>query len=226
MKTTGGTHMNIGEYIEHTLLKPDATVEDIMKLCQEAKEAKLFGVCVNPCYVALAKHLLVGTKVKIVTVVGFPLGATYSEVKVLEAKMAIENHADEIDMVMNISAFKTGDYAAVVEDIEKVVEASKPYPVKVIIEACLLTEEEKHKAAQLVVKAGACFVKTSTGFASGGATVEDVRILRQEADKGHIGVKAAGGIRDAKAVEAMLAAGADRIGTSVGHKIAGAVHAK
>ncbi len=218
--------MQIEEHIEHTLLKPEATVQDIMKLCQEARDFQLFGVCVNPCYVALAKHLLTGTGVKIVTVIGFPLGATYSEVKALEAKMAIDNHADEVDMVMNISAFKTGDYEAVTEDIKMVVAAAKPYPVKVIIEAFLLTEEEKRKAVQLVATGGAAFVKTSTGFSSGGATLEDVKILRQEADKVHIGLKAAGGIRDAQTAEAMLAAGADRIGTSVGQKIVGAVHAK
>lgn len=218
--------MNIAKHIEHTLLKPEATVQDIMKLCQEAREAELFGVCVNPCYVSLAKHLLTGTKVKIITVVGFPLGATYSEVKALETKMAIDNHADEVDMVMNISAFKTGDYEAVIEDIKMVVAAAKPYPVKVIIESCLLTEEEKRKAVELIVKAGASFVKTSTGFSSGGATVEDVKVLRKEADKGHIGLKAAGGIRDAQMAQAMVLAGADRIGTSVGQKIVGAVHAK
>ena len=218
--------MNIAEHIEHTLLKPEATVQDIINLCQEAKDAGLFGVCINPCYVALAKHLLTGTKIKIITVIGFPLGATYPEVKALETKMAIENHADEIDMVMNISAFKTGNYDAVIADIKQVVEAAKPYPVKVIIETCLLTDTEKHKAAQLVAQAGASFVKTSTGFSSGGATVEDVKILRQEADKGGIGVKAAGGIRDAAMAEAMLAAGADRIGTSAGPKIVGVVHAK
>lgn len=218
--------MNIEEHIEHTLLKPEATVQDIMRLCQEAREEGLFGVCVNPCYVALAKHLLTGTKVKIITVIGFPLGATYPEVKALETKMAIQNHADEVDMVMNISAFKTGDYDAVTEDIKMVVAAAAPYPVKVIIEVCLLTEEEKRKAVQLVAEAGARFVKTSTGFSSGGATLEDVKILRQEANKGRIGLKAAGGIRDAQMAVAMVSAGADRIGTSVGQKIVGAVHAK
>jgi len=218
--------MDMAAHIEHTLLKPEATVQDIIKLCQEAKEAELFGVCINPCYVALAKHLLTGTKVKIITVIGFPLGATYSEVKALETKMAIENHADEVDMVMNISAFKTGNYDAVIEDIRQVVEAARPYQVKVIIETCLLTDAEKHKAAQLVARAGASFVKTSTGFSTGGASVEDVKILRQEADKGCIGVKAAGGIRDMAAAKEMLAAGADRIGTSAGPRIVGAIHAK
>lgn len=144
--------MSIAEHIEHTLLKPEATVEDIMRLCQEAADAKLYGVCVNPCYVALAKHLLTGTAVKIVTVVGFPLGATFSEVKALETKLAKANHADEIDMVMNICAFKTGDYTAVVEDIKQVVATAAPLPVKVIIETCLLTDAEQKQAAELVVQ--------------------------------------------------------------------------
>lgn len=122
--------MTIAKHLEHTLLKPEATVEDIMQLCSEARKYGLFGVCVNPCYVGLARHLLSDTNVKVVTVVGFPLGATFSEVKALETKMAVEAHADEIDMVMNVSAFKTGDYAAVVSDIRSVVEAASPFPVK------------------------------------------------------------------------------------------------
>ena len=131
--------MELAQRIEHTLLKPEATVKDIMRLCDEAQKYHLYAVCVNPCYVPLAKHLLQGTEVKVVTVVGFPLGATFSSVKALEAKTAMEEHADEIDMVMNVSAFKTGDYAAVTEDIRRVVEAAAPCPVKVIIEAAYLT---------------------------------------------------------------------------------------
>lgn len=211
--------MKIAEHIEHTLLKPEATVADILQLCSEAAEYNLFGVCVNPCYVALARHLLSNTDVKIVTVVGFPLGATYPEVKALEAKMAVEAHADEIDMVMNIAAFKTGDYDAVINDIRSVVEAAKPFLVKVIVEACLLTDDEKRTACRLVAEGGAAFVKTGTGFNKGGATVEDVKILSEEAKKYGIKVKAAGGIRDAITAQAMLAAGAERIGTSAGHKI-------
>ena len=210
----------LAQYLEHTLLKPEATVQDIIKLCGEATEYKLQAVCINPCYVALARHLLSGTGVKVVTVVGFPLGATYPEVKELETRLAVENHADEIDMVMNISAFKTGDYTAVEAEIKRVVAAAAPCPVKVIIEACLLTDEEKRKACQLAIAGGAKFVKTSTGFAAGGATAGDVRLMKEEADKGGIGVKAAGGIRDAIAVKAMLAAGAERIGTSAGGAIA------
>ena len=209
--------MSIAKYLEHTLLKPEATVTDIMKLCAEAKEYNLGGVCVNTCYAGLARHLLTGTDVKIVTVVGFPLGADRSEVKALATKLAVdEDHVDEVDMVMNMSAFKSGNYDGVVEDIAAVVEAAKPYAVKVIIEPCLLTDEEKVKACELVAKGGAAFVKTSTGFSKGGATTHDVEILAREAKRYGIGVKAAGGIRDYETAKAMIAAGADRIGTSAG----------
>ena len=209
--------MSIAKYLEHTLLKPDATVTDIMKLCAEAKEYNLGGVCVNTCYAGLARHLLTGTDVKIVTVVGFPLGADRSEVKALATKLAVdEDHVDEVDMVMNMSAFKSGNYDGVVEDIAAVVEAAKPYVVKVIIETCLLTDEEKVKACELVAKGGAAFVKTSTGFSKGGATTHDVEILAREAKRYRIGVKAAGGIRDYETAKAMIAAGANRIGTSAG----------
>ena len=209
--------MSIAKYLEHTLLKPEATVTDIMKLCAEAKEYNLGGVCVNTCYAGLARHLLTGTDVKIVTVVGFPLGADRSEVKALATKLAVdEDHVDEVDMVMNMSAFKSGNYDGVVEDIAAVVEAAKPYAVKVIIETCSLTDEEKVKACELVAKGGAAFVKTSTGFSKGGATLHDVEILAREAKRYGIGVKAAGGIRDYETAKAMIAAGADRIGTSAG----------
>ena len=209
--------MSIAKYLEHTLLKPEATVTDIMKLCAEAKEYNLGGVCVNTCYAGLARHLLTGTDVKIVTVVGFPLGADRSEVKALATKLAVdEDHVDEVDMVMNMSAFKSGNYDGVVEDIAAVVEAAKPYAVKVIIETCLLTDEEKVKACELVAKGGAAFVKTSTGFSKGGATTHDVEILAREAKRYGIGVKAAGGIRDYETAKAMIAAGAERIGTSAG----------
>lgn len=212
--------MELAQRIEHTLLKPEATVKDIMRLCDEAQKYHLYAVCVNPCYVPLAKHLLQGTEVKVVTVVGFPLGATFSSVKALEAKTAMEEHADEIDMVMNVSAFKTGDYAAVTEDIRRVVEAAAPCPVKVIIEAAYLTPREKRTACRIIADGGAKFVKTSTGFGKGGATVEDVKLLREEADKYGLKVKAAGGIRDVETAKAMVEAGADRIGTSAGAAIA------
>ena len=192
--------MELAQRIEHTLLKPEATVKDIMRLCDEAQKYHLYAVCVNPCYVPLAKHLLQGTEVKVVTVVGFPL-------------------ADEIDMVMNVSAFKTGDYAAVTEDIRRVVEAAAPCPVKVIIEAAYLTPREKRTACRIIADGGAKFVKTSTGFGKGGATVEDVKLLHEEAGKYGLKVKAAGGIRDAETAKAMVEAGADRIGTSAGAAI-------
>lgn len=212
--------MELAQRIEHTLLKPEATVKDIMRLCDEAQKYHLYAVCVNPCYVPLAKHLLQGTEVKVVTVVGFPLGATFSSVKALEAKTAMEEHADEIDMVMNVSAFKTGDYAAVTEDIRRVVEAAAPCPVKVIIEAAYLTPREKRTACRIIADGGAKFVKTSTGFGKGGATVEDVKLLQEEAGRYGLKVKAAGGIRDAETAKAMVEAGADRIGTSTGAAIA------
>jgi deoxyribose-phosphate aldolase len=209
--------MSIAKYLEHTLLKPEATVQDITKLCAEAKEYKLGGVCINACYVGLAHKLLAGTDVKIVTVVGFPLGADRAEVKALATKLAVqEDQCDEVDMVINMSAFKSGNYEEVVADIAAVVEAAKPYAVKVIIETCLLTDEEKFKACEFVAKGGAAFVKTSTGFNKGGATVHDVEILAREAKRYGIGVKAAGGIRDYETAKAMIAAGADRIGTSAG----------
>ena len=209
--------MSVAKYLEHTLLKPEATVTDIMQLCAEAKEYNLGGVCVNTCYAGLARHLLNGTDVKVVTVVGFPLGADRSEVKALATKLAVEeDHVDEVDMVMNMCAFKSGNYDGVVEDIAAVVEAAKSYAVKVIIETCLLTDEEKVLACELVAKGGAAFVKTSTGFNKGGATVHDVEILAREAKRLGIGVKAAGGIRDLATAKAMIAAGADRIGTSAG----------
>ncbi len=209
--------MSIAKYLEHTLLKPEATVADIIKLCAEAKEYNLGGVCVNTCYAGLANQLLEGTGVKVVTVVGFPLGADRSEVKALATKLAVEeDYVDEVDMVMNIGALKSGNFHAVVDDIAAVVEAAKPCAVKVIIETCLLSDEEKVVACGLVAKGGAAFVKTSTGFSKGGATLHDVEILAREAKRLGIGVKAAGGIRDYEAAKAMVAAGADRIGTSAG----------
>lgn len=214
--------MKLTDKIEHTLLKPQATVKDIMQLCDEAKANSLYAVCVNPCYVALAKHLLVGTDVKVVTVVGFPLGATFTAAKVLETTLAVEEHVDEVDMVMNLSALKTGDYASVTDDIKQVVAAAKPCPVKVIIETASLTDREKRTACRIISDAGAQFVKTSTGFGSGGATVKDIELLREEADKYGLKVKASGGIRTYEDAKAMVEAGADRIGTSAGVAIAAA----
>lgn len=212
--------MSVKATLEHTLLKPEATREQIRKLCEEAKTYQLGGVCINACHIKEAAAILQGSDVKIVTVVGFPLGADKSEVKALAAKLAISDGADEIDMVLNIGALKDGNYELVENDIHAVVEASGKHNVKVIIEACLLTDAEKVKACELIAKAGAAFVKTSTGFSTGGATVEDVQLLAHEAQKYGIGVKAAGGIRNLATVRAMLAAGATRIGTSGGAAIA------
>ena len=206
----------IERYIEHTLLKPEAMTQDIIKLCQEARIHNFLGVCVNPCFVLLAKHLLAGTEVKVVTVVGFPLGCDEPEVKAEAARRAVRSGADEIDMVINVGALKGRDNAYVVEDIRQVVAAAGKAPVKVIIETCLLNEEEKIRACGIIAKAGAAFVKTSTGFNKGGATIEDVILLAGEAKKLGLRVKAAGGIRDYATAKAMLEAGAERLGCSAG----------
>jgi len=206
----------IERYIEHTLLKPEATTQDIIKLCQEARVHNFLGVCVNPYFVPLVKQLLAGTEVKVVTVAGFPLGCDEPEVKAEAARRAVKNGADEIDMVINVGALKGRDNAYVVEDIRRVVAAAGEAPVKVIIEACLLNEEEKKRACRMIAKAGAAFVKTSTGFSKGGATLEDVSLLSGEAKKLGLRVKAAGGIRDYATAKAMLEAGAERLGCSAG----------
>lgn len=203
--------------IEHTNLKPTATPEDIRKLCDEAKEYKFYGVCVNPIYVKLAKNELKGTSRKVVTVCGFPLGATSAQVKAFEAKKAAKDGADEVDMVMNIGFLKAGEYEKVYEDIKAVVEAAG-VPVKVIIETCYLTDEEKIAACVISKLAEAAYVKTSTGFGSGGATVEDVHLMRWVVGE-KMGVKAAGGIRDFATAVQMIQAGANKIGTSSGVKI-------
>lgn len=211
--------MSVKKYLEHTLLKPEATTEQILKLCAEAKEYALGGVCVNAGQVATAARALAGTEVKVVTVVGFPLGADRPEVKALATELAVQDGADEIDMVINVGALKDKNYTLVAEDIAAVVKAAAGRKVKVIIEACLLTDEEKVKACELIDQGGAQFVKTSTGFSTGGATVEDVRLLAAEAKKYGYGVKAAGGIRNLATALAMIEAGADRIGTSGGANI-------
>lgn len=209
----------LSKFIDHTLLKPEATSEDIKNLCKEAIEYGFASVCINPCRVKLASELLKGTDVKVCTVIGFPLGATTSEVKAFETKEAIANGASEVDMVMNIGAMKEKDYDQVEKDIRAVVEAAGGKAiVKVILENCLLKKEEIKKACEICKKAGADFVKTSTGFNKSGATVEDVKLMRQAVgDK--MGVKAAGGIRDAITARAMLEAGATRLGTSSSIKI-------
>lgn len=207
--------MNIDKYIDHTLLKADSVQSQLDQLIEEAKAYDFASVCVNPCWVAYAAKALKGTDVKVCTVVGFPLGATTSATKAFETKDAIENGADEIDMVINIGLLKQGDYQAVEDDMRAVVEASGDKLVKVIIEACLLTDDEKVKACQLAVNAGVDFVKTSTGFSTGGATVSDVKLMRQTVGP-DIGVKAAGGARSLEDALAFVEAGATRIGTSAG----------
>ncbi len=207
---------NIAKMIDHTLLKANTTKEQIVKLCEEAKQYNFASVCVNPTWVATAAELLKGTDVKVCTVIGFPLGANTPETKAFETKDAIEKGATEVDMVINIGALKDGNDELVERDIRAVVEAAKEKAlVKVIIETCLLTEEEKVRACELAVKAGADYVKTSTGFSTGGATIEDVALMRKTVGP-EIGVKASGGVRDLQGAEAMIEAGATRIGTSSG----------
>lgn len=207
---------NIAAMIDHTLLKPDATRQQIETLCQEAREHHFFSVCVNPTWVSTSKELLTGSGVKVCTVIGFPLGATTSESKAFEAKNAIEHGAEEVDMVINIGALKDKNDDFVEKDIHAVVEAAKGKALtKVIIETSLLTQEEKVRACELSVKAGADYVKTSTGFSSGGATVDDIALMRKTVGP-NIGVKASGGVRNTEDTEKMIEAGATRIGASSG----------
>ena len=208
--------MDLAKMIDHTNLKASTVKEEILKLTKEAKEYQFASVCVNPTWVELAAQELKGTDVKVCTVIGFPLGANTKEVKVFETKDAIEKGAQEIDMVINIGKLKDGDDDYVESEIAGVVEASKGKAiVKVIIETCLLTDDEKKQVCNLAVKAGADFVKTSTGFSTGGATVEDVALMKQTVGA-HVGVKASGGIRSKEDAQAMVHAGATRIGASSG----------
>ena len=210
--------MKRSKYIDHTLLKPDAVKAQIIQLCKEAKEYDFASVCVNPCWIETARKELAGSDVNICVVIGFPLGAMTSASKVFEAKDAIERGADEVDMVLNVGWLKDGDDAAVTNEIKAVKEAVGSHVLKVIIEACLLTNDEKVRACQDAEKAGADFVKTSTGFSTGGATVEDVALMKKTVGD-RLKVKAAGGIRTKEAMDAMIAAGAERIGTSNGTKL-------
>lgn len=207
--------MELKDYIDSTILKAEATKEDIEKLCAEAKEYGFKSVCVNPCYASLASKLLEETNVGVAVVVGFPLGATLPSVKAFEAKSSILEGATEIDMVINVGKLKDKDYDYVENEIRAVKNAIGNHVLKVIIECCLLTDEEKVKASELTVKAGADFVKTSTGFSKGGATVHDVELMRKTVGP-DFGVKAAGGIRTKQDMEDMIKAGATRIGTSHG----------
>lgn len=207
---------NIANLIDHTALKPDTTKEQIITLCQEAKEYGFYSVCINPAWVEEAARQLQGSEVEVCTVIGFPLGAATSEVKAFETKNAIKNGATEVDMVINISKLKDGEFDYVKEDIRKVVEAANGKAlVKVIIETCLLTDAEKETACNLAVEAGTDYVKTSTGFSTGGATVKDIKLMRKTVGP-DIGVKASGGVRNREAALAMIEAGATRLGASSG----------
>lgn len=207
---------NVAAMIDHTLLKADAKKEQIEVLCQEAKEYSFASVCVNPTWVNYASQLLNGSSVKVCTVIGFPLGANTPETKAFETKNAIENGATEVDMVINIGALKDGNDSLVEQDIRAVVDAAQGKALtKVIIETSLLSDEEKVRACQLAVKAGANFVKTSTGFSTGGATVEDIALMRKTVGP-EIGVKASGGVRSANDAKSLIEAGATRIGASSG----------
>lgn len=208
----------MNKYIDHTLLKADATKDKIVTLCEEAKEYDFASVCVNSYWVPTCAELLKGTDVKVCTVIGFPLGAMSSKAKAFETSDAIANGAGEVDMVLNIGEMKAGNYDAVRADVKAVVEAANGHCVKVILENCLLTKEEIVKVCELCVEAGATFVKTSTGFSTSGATPEDVKLMKDTVgDK--CKVKAAGGVRCYEDMEKMVTAGADRIGTSAGVKL-------
>ncbi|MHA6250934.1 deoxyribose-phosphate aldolase [Oceanobacillus sp. CAU 1775] len=210
---------DLAKYIDHTQLKADTTEDVIEKLLAEAKEYEFASVCVNPTWVSKSYEALKDTPVKVCTVIGFPLGANSSAVKAFEAKQAIEDGATEVDMVINIGALKAGNDKLVQEDIKAVVDAARGKAItKVIIETALLTDDEKVRACKLAKAAGADFVKTSTGFSTGGATVEDVKLMRETVGE-ELGVKASGGIRDKETMEAMLEAGANRIGASAGVSI-------
>ena len=205
----------IAAMIDHTLLKPEATPAQIEKLCAEAAEYHFASVCVNPVYIPLAARLLKGTGVKVCCVVGFPLGAIAPEQKAAEAASCAAMGAEELDMVIHVGAAKAGDWALVQRDIAGVVKAAAGRTVKVIIETCLLTDEEKVKACEAAKAAGAHFVKTSTGFSTGGATTHDIALMRKTVGP-EMGVKASGGIRDYETAMAMIEAGANRIGASAG----------
>ena len=207
--------MNYNKMIDHTVLKADTPLETVKKICDEAMEYGFASVCINPCHVAYCADYLKDSDVNVCTVIGFPLGANTSAVKAFETKDAIANGADEIDMVMNIGALKDKNYDLVRDDVKAVVKAANGTLVKVILETCLLTEDEIKKACELCVEAKADYVKTSTGFSTRGATIEDVRIMK-EAVHGKAKVKAAGGVRTPEDMVKIVAAGADRIGTSAG----------
>ena len=210
----------LNQYIDHTLLKPAATQADIAKLCEEAAKYRFASVCVNPCRVALCAELLKGSGVSVCTVIGFPLGANITATKAFEARSALADGADEFDMVINVGALKDGRHDDVRGDIRAVVTAADGKCVKVIIETFLLTDAEKITAVELSCQAGACFVKTCTGFSGGAASVDDIRLMKAHVSDG-VQIKASGGIRDAEMALALVEAGADRLGTSAGVAILG-----
>ena len=210
--------MGLNKYIDHTILKATASSADVQKLCEEAIEHEFYSVCVNGCYVADAKHLLQGTDVKVAAVVGFPLGAMTTASKDFEAKEAIENGASEIDMVINVAKLKDGEFDYVENEIRLIKEAIGDNVLKVIIETCYLTDEEKVKACELSLVAKADFVKTSTGFGTGGATYEDVKLMKSVVGD-NAKVKASGGVRDKETAQKYVDLGAERLGTSSGIEI-------
>ncbi len=210
--------MGLNKYIDHTILKATASSSDVQKLCEEAIEHKFYSVCVNGCYVADAKHLLQGTDVKVAAVVGFPLGAMTTAAKVFEAKEAVENGASEIDMVINVAKLKDGEFDYVENEIRLIKEAIGDNVLKVIIETCYLTDEEKVKVCELSLVAKADFVKTSTGFGTGGATYEDVKLMKSVVGD-NAKVKASGGVRDKEIAQKYVDLGAERLGTSSGIEI-------
>lgn len=210
--------IDLAKYIDHTLLLPQATKAQVSKLCQEAMEHKFFAVCVNPCFVRQAVKELSSSKVAVATVIGFPLGANLTDIKIAETQRAVAEGAEEIDMVINVGALKSGDLDYVTEEIKSIVKAAKGMPVKVIIEADLLSDDEKVQATECCVKAGAAMVKTSTGFVKDGkgATVADIELIKKALGSAKLGIKASAGIRDYAKAKALIDAGATRLGTSAG----------
>ena len=208
--------MKLNRFIDHTLLKPTATKEDIIQLCKEAKQYKFFSVCVNSCYVNLAKAELKNTTVKVCSVIGFPLGAMSTRAKVFETQQAINEGAVEIDMVINLGFLKSKDFDAVCRDIESVKNEMQDKVLKVILETCYLDNDEIIKASELAIQSGADFIKTSTGFGIGGATVNDVKLMKSVANNSNVKIKASGGIRDYKTAMEFINLGVERLGVSSG----------
>ncbi|MEZ4796772.1 MAG: deoxyribose-phosphate aldolase [Flavobacteriaceae bacterium] len=208
--------MKLNRYIDHTLLKPTATKDDIIQLCKEAIQYDFFSVCVNSCYVSLAKTELKKSNVKVCSVVGFPLGAMSTQAKVFEAEQALRDGANEIDMVINIGIFKSKDYDAVIHDINAIKNVMPSNVLKVILETSYLDDEEIIKASELTIKAGADYIKTSTGFGSGGATIHAVKLMKSVADNCKVKIKASGGIRDYKTAMEFINLGVERLGVSSG----------